>query len=458
MTTAASDAEWGAFAGFRREVQARLDAAELGETVDSGNSVAAWPVLEPAAFHGIAGDFVRMVEPATEADPAALLVQFLAAAGCSIGGAPCYRVEADRHAGNLFVVVVGDTASGRKGTSQGHVRRVFTEADPALRVRGGLSSGEGLAYEVRDPVYRLEFDKKTKTTEEVLVDPGEDDKRLLVVEAEFASVLKVATRQGNTIATMLRDAWDGRTLAPMTKNNRVTATDPHVAVVGHVTRSELLRHLGETDAASGFANRFLWVLSRRSKVLPRGGHVDHGELIRFCGRLRAALDVARRLGELDRTEETWQAWEQVYEPLTAGRGGLLGAMLARGAAHVTRLSLLYAMLDGDDLIRPEHHAAALAVWRYAEQSASLIFGDLLGDPVADAILDALRTAGAAGLTRTEIRDLGGRHWSRQDVDRALAALQAAGLADVTKEATGGRPVERWTARDRSDRSDERGRA
>ena len=44
-----------------------------------------WPdAMGGAAMHGIAGEFVRMVDPVTEADPAAVLLQFL-----EIGRASC---------------------------------------------------------------------------------------------------------------------------------------------------------------------------------------------------------------------------------------------------------------------------------------------------------------------------------------------------------------------------------
>src|SRR5690349_17841277 len=34
-----------------------------------------WPVMDRSAYHGLAGDFVRTVEPHTESDPAGLLIQ-----------------------------------------------------------------------------------------------------------------------------------------------------------------------------------------------------------------------------------------------------------------------------------------------------------------------------------------------------------------------------------------------
>ena len=83
----------------------------------------------------------------------ALLAQFLVAFGARAAAARHYQVEADRHYSNEFVVLVGPTATGRKGSSWGHVRRLLEDADPAFArcLVGGLSSGEGLIAQVRDP-------------------------------------------------------------------------------------------------------------------------------------------------------------------------------------------------------------------------------------------------------------------------------------------------------------------
>jgi len=82
---------------------------------------------------------------------------------------------------------------------------------------------------------------------------------------------------------------------------------------------------------------------------------------------------------------------------------LLGALLSRAEAQVLRLSILYAGLDKSMIIHPVHLRAAVAVWEYAMASVQYIFGDKLGDPDADAILDALRAHPSEGLTRTYIR-------------------------------------------------------
>ena len=114
-------------------------------------------------------------------------------------------------------------------------------------------------------------------------------------------------------------------------------------------------------------------------------------------------------------------------------------MTDRAEAHVLRLQLLYALLDGAPVIRSEHLVAALALWDYCAASARLVFGDALGDPVADRILAALR--GGGSLDRTQIAELFGRHAKGARLDRALAALLAAGKARTWKEGTAGRSRE-----------------
>ena len=85
---------------------------------------------------------------------------------------------------------MGDTSKGRKGSSRSRVEQLFEMADVAWvngHIVSGLSSGEGLIYAVRDP-----DDRRDKEGD--LVDPGVIDKRLLVVEEEFCTVLKRMAR------------------------------------------------------------------------------------------------------------------------------------------------------------------------------------------------------------------------------------------------------------------------
>src|SRR5215831_12481042 len=179
-------------------------------------SAAAFPTLDTVARHGVAGKFTDLVAPHTEADPVALLVQFLAMFGNAIGRGPHVRAEADPHHTNLFVTLVGVTGKGRKGTSFGHAKERLAAVDSdwaTNRIVTGLSSGEGLIWAVRDPIEKQERvgrgDKARYETK--IVDKGVPDKRLLVYQAELASTFRVFSRDGNTLSATMRSAWDSGT-------------------------------------------------------------------------------------------------------------------------------------------------------------------------------------------------------------------------------------------------------
>lgn len=443
-----------------------LDLSELRKTFDSADkrgpnpefhpatapspapALPEWPTADPLLFHGLAGDIVRLIAPHTEADPVALLVQLLAAFGSALGRTAYFTAEADRHYANLFVVLVGISSKGRKGTSWGHIRRLMQLAEPNWEMnclQSGLSSGEGLIWHVRDAVEKLVKNKTTGEMEPEVVDPGIADKRLLVQESEYASVLRVAGRDGNTLSAILRDAWDKGRLQTMTKNSAAKATGAHVSVIGHVTADELRRELSSTEAGNGFANRFLWLCTKRSQELPEGGCLGENELTPLAARLSAAIDTGRQRDELRRDTDARSLWYAVYHDLSEGGPGLAGAVTSRAEAQTMRLALLYALLDGATCIRREHLTAALALREYVEASARYVFGDSLGDPVADDILRALKNA-PNGLSRTDLRELFQRHQSSERVGQALALLLRHSRARMeTLADTGGRPAERWFA-------------
>jgi hypothetical protein len=415
-------------------------------------TVADWPEsLQQEALYGLAGEWVRAVEPHTEADPAALLVQFLVAFGNLIGRGPHFRVEADRHYTNLFAVIVGQTAKGRKGTSLGQVKAVLEGIDQEWcerRVMGGLSSGEGLIWGVRDEIHEntpIKEKGRIVGYEDLVTDKGETDKRLLATEPEFASVLQRAERETNTLSAVIRQAWDSGNLRILTRKVSPTATNAHISLIGHITRDELRRLLSSTEAANGFANRFLWVCARRSKCLPEGGAmhtVDLGPIIR---RARAAVEFARSAGEMQRDERARAIWHKVYRDLSDGKPGLFGAATSRSEAQVLRISCLYALLDASTVVRAEHLTAALTLWEYCSESARFIFGDAMGDSTADEILRVLK-ASPEGMTRTEISEYFKRNKSSAEIGRALALLQQCGRVRVTRgQSDQGRPAELWCA-------------
>lgn len=390
---------------------------------------------------------METIAPYSEAAPVATLAHVLVAVGNLLGAGPHMRVGHDRHPLRLNVALVGRTGKGRKGTAWGTPRHLCGQVDAEWtkhRIKTGLSSGEGLIYHVRDAREEQQpIREKGRVVgyETVMVDPGEGDKRLLVVEPELATVLRRMGGEGNSLSGVIREAWDSGDLSTLTKNSPLRASGAHVSVIGHITEEELRRYLTATERANGFANRFLWLLVGRSKSLPEPEPVPDAQLAPLVEGLRAAVAHARALGELHRDAEAKAMWAEVYPKLSEGEPGLVGAVLSRAEAQVLRLSAVYSALDGSALVRPPHLQAALAVWDYAEASARRIFGSQLGDPVADVILEALTTRGP--MTRTAIHGLFGRHKDANQIDGALAQLEARGRVRRGIRETAGRSAEVW---------------
>jgi hypothetical protein len=110
-------------------------------------------------------------------------------------------------------------------------------------------------------------------------------------------------------------------------------------------------------------------------------------------------------------------------------------MTARAEPIVMRVALIYALLDGSQNIRQEHLLAALEVWRYCDNSARFIFGDNLGNPIADKMLQALREKKPVGMSGTEMSKLLGGHETADTIKAAGELLIVRGK--ITKRQTPG---------------------
>lgn len=440
-----------------RSIGARHASHASDADVDLDPAVAAWPVpLRAEAFHGVAGRIVKVLAPHTEAATAGLLACLLAGVGNAIGRATSIEMDGRDHALNLFVLLVGPTSAGRKGTAWSRAEGVLREADPGWAtacVASGLSSGEGLLDRVRDgdgvppqtgsgsPTAGRE---STGSHRGAIAGDVPNDKRVLIVEEEFAQALRAMQREGNTLSAVLRMAWDGRPLATLTRKHRTTVTGAHISLLAQITPDELRRLLPRTELSNGLMNRIMLIAVRRPHLLADGGSADPARLTPLVAELQAALAFARRGHRLVRDAGATRRWRAVYAGLSEGPPGLLGELTARAAPQVMRLAGIYAVLDQATSIREEHLEAALAFWEYAARSAAYVFAHMVGDPVRDRLLEALRER-PLGITRTEIRDLFHRGRKRADITAALQSLADAGLAHVETQPSGGRPTERWFA-------------
>ena len=356
-----------------------------------------------------------------------------------------HNVGDTEHHSRLMIALVGGTSRARKGTSWFPVRRLIQATEAVIQAKstlkfplgrslqithGPLSSGEGLIAAIRDAVDDAD-------------EGGTDDKRLLVVDGEMGAAFRAMQRQGNTLSMILRTAWDGHELAPLIKRDRTVATNPHICLVGHITLQELRVLLSANDVWGGLVNRVLWACVRRHAVVPCPQPISDQDLNSLAAELaRVVIYAHQRPAELRMTNDASDYWALVYPELTQDHPGLLGAATARAEAQALRLALTYALIDGADRIEPDHLEAALAMWRYADDSAQYLFGGAQVDPLARTILQALSSG--RRMTQTDISGLFSRHQPKERIDSVLTDLQKRGQIIRTMEKTGGAPRKVWS--------------
>jgi hypothetical protein len=401
------------------------------EYLSSSSTAPEPPALAETALYGLAGLVVRSLAAHTEADPAAILLQFLAAFGNILGPALHCTVGATRHGLNLFVVLVGESSKARKGTSWRQIASLFTEVDP-LWVARRTTTARPTPYAIINPLR----DQDPPT-----------DRRLLLLAEEFASVLHMLGQRTGQLSPLLRCAWDGGDLSASNGTQLLHATNAHLSIVAHITESELAQHLTRIESHNGFANRCLWTSVRRGQSLPEGGSLPPDRLSALAHELRRTLNWAQTPTEIlfRRTEAARELWTDRYPGLSQGRQDAYGAATSRAEAQVLRLSALYAALDCSGQVEASHLHAALAVWDYCQASARLFFSGDPIDPIARRISEAISDSAPGGLSKWQISGVFHGHVSKERIDLALQQLTALGIIGCNQPpATGrGRPATIW---------------
>lgn len=371
------------------------------DQIEVDDAPASFPEPSPECFYGLAGRFAQDACKDTEASPIGVLTHLETWAGAYFGDAASLRMGGVIAPPRQNAVVVAVT-NGGKGTSAAPVSRLmFYYVDPKLEKLGLLpiqyrdgpmSSGEGLAWAVRDP-----SDEKNKKTNEP-IDPGIDDKRLFILEEEFASALKASQRLGNTLSPAIRGFWDRGSFSPLTKNNRVSATGAHICFVGHITDDELYKEMQDVEYLNGFANRLIWAVIRRPKIVPIPRSIPESTMQDYAAELAESIKFASTLTNgLKLSSASEDLWREVA-PKLAKQDTLLSE---RARPHVLRNATIKALMGCSSTVEPEHIMAALHYWDYSTASREYIFSNA-GNAEEDKILDALRKA---PMTATEINEV-----------------------------------------------------
>ncbi|AOX99905.1 hypothetical protein [Jeongeupia sp. USM3] len=393
------------------------------------------PEADPACLYGLIGDIARAGSDGTETNAHAIAVNFIAYLSCAIGRGVYLPIGNTRHHARLFCLHIGRSGRGRKGDAVSLVLRI----DRALRAmdetfapqihRGGLSTREGLAALIHDGYRQGRQDVAAI-----------EDKRLWVVESEFANVLHQGRRDGNTLSAALRDCWDGVDLKPATKSNRLYASDPHVCLSGAISPGELTGLMSARELTNGFANRFLMIWAERTRMLPFPKETPQATVERLAARTQEVLAFAQAnqhgLREHLRMELSPQAqwhYSQLYRSeLNSDLGdSMVGALLERRAPMLLRLAMLMALTDLQIRIDAQHIDAAMAWIRHATASIRFVFVSAAEDAklaqvleLSNRVLAFLRERGQATRSQISAECFKGKV-SKAQIDSSLEQLLAA---------------------------------
>lgn len=391
------------------------------------------PKPTEAMFYGLVGDVARAAAKDTEVNPVAAGTAFLSCLGANMGRDVYLSVGNTFHHPRLFTLHIGRSGRGRKGDALSLPNRVRARIEevhcltPGQYHSGGLSTREGLACLIHDGYKQGKEDI-----------PPIDDKRLWVVESEFANVLHQARRDGNTLSAALRDAWDGVSIRPATKSARIWASDPHIGIHACITPSELTGLIESRDLSNGFANRFLMIWAEKTGNIPFPKATPKHEVDEFANRTARVIQFAKgsypaskNSREMQLNEAARNLYSEVYtrELTKPDTSELITGLLERQAPYALRLAMIFALTDETLTMEPKHLDAALAWVRYARQSVRFVFASAArvveSEEKAEAarkILDFLKDK-PNGADRTAIlNECFQKHGSAARIDEALQGL------------------------------------
>jgi len=292
---------------------------------------------------------------------------------------------------------------------------------------GGLSTGEGIAYELRD-------DSVSPKGE---VQEGVKDKRLCVVEPEFASVFSKCNMSTSILSGTIRKLFDGDSLEPMTKSERTSCKKPHVHIVGHITPTELLAKLDSVSISNGFANRFPIFSGIQQVHQPIPEVIDKCLLEGYANELNDVLswchEEARSLTMSDCYKELWIEKYSDLKQIGA-KGSIEQSLMARAPHYAVIYAILFAAFDKSQTVTSQHLRSSLAWIDYWHESVRYIFNTEADahraaqrDAQAYTVLSTIKRLIAENdgqpITRTPLKTALGKKFTSKQLTEVLKFLQ-----------------------------------
>jgi hypothetical protein len=378
------------------------------------------PPPAPVALTGLLGECVAALSEGTDASPVGILASLLAFCGALM---PARAYLHAHHTSSPYLALVGRSSIGRKGTAMFRARDALGLAvgmDVVNRVRlNGLASGEALVRALLD----RQRDPSTY-----------GNPTGVLFEEEYATFLAASSRDGSTLDSRMRAAFDGMSLSHRKVAETVTVGEPYwLSGLVAITPAELQDRVQRASFHNGSGNRWLWLPVVQRDVIAEGDEpilpLELTEALveahRACVRVPPVLGRGPGSGELVSEYDRFLRAETI---------GLAADMTRRFGIIAFRVAMVHAAVERSPLVTVDHVLRGIALTEYARAGLEWTFGEALGDGLATLLLRHLKeeevlTNGT--ISKYLIRD-------PQKRQAAVDELQRLGLAEVVRIRTGGR--------------------
>ncbi len=362
--------------------------------------VAGRPVLDERCYDNLFGEYsLELIDRwEAETDPVAVLFQAMEIFGNMLDRDAFFITEEGHIYLNDYLMVVGTSGEGRKGTAWKHAKRLFEQEQRYSDIiYGRVDSGEGLIKEL-DARSAQEF--------------GGDTASLLIQDSEAAGLLAKMKIENSTLSQNLIKGWDCSAMSIAKSKDRLVVKKPYVSLVGHIQPEVLKHHLDFQMLHSGLMNRIQFIYVERVRKNLNAAPMEVSALSRYQG----ILDTLFKNKPKGAISFDADAREQLGE-YYMGDG-----LAERDHIHVMKNASRLAILDGRLVISGRDLTQALLIQKYVTECRHYLLGDW--GPDAEIRDDAQRVIefvlDTKNVTKTDISQKVFRgHKSSRDLDAII---------------------------------------
>lgn len=389
------------------------------------------------AYIGPLGEFILELSDYVEPCKESLLIQSLVVLGNLFNKKFYMGISGNKLHTNMFAIILGKTSKARKGTSKRIVETILRDIwgdELKNRIKRGLSSGEGLIYSLRDPIYGVKENNKGEQ-KPVLLDQGVENKNAIFYEEEFSRVLKSSKRDTNNITEVIREAYDSGNLSVLTRNNPLTATNTNVSIIAQSTIEEFKNTLKGVDCDNGFYNRFVFCKASRAHVIPHTlSPIEIEGYSEFKTKMLKVKSFIELTSDLEMTysKDAMVLWEKYYLE-TAYSDDKNGNLKGRSEDQLQKIAIIYAISECSKIIETRHLLASKTILDYCHQTIDHVFsGNKSEDHINNKVLRYLRLN--SNVSRSKIiKDVFKNKIKKLELDQIRDRLLEKHQIDITQD-------------------------